>query len=57
MMNDEEYIIAKSMILEEEVVLSDLKDIPHAMGFMMGLRYVLNIDYPKELLLKVFRRS
>lgn len=57
MVNDEEYIFATSVILEEEVVLCDLKDISHAMAFMMGLLYVLNIDYLKELLLKVFRRS
>lgn len=42
-------IIDVALILEEHIVLQDLKDVPNAFALLMGLLYALNIDYPKEL--------
>nr|XP_054592692.1 uncharacterized protein LOC107373799 isoform X1 [Nothobranchius furzeri]XP_054592693.1 uncharacterized protein LOC107373799 isoform X1 [Nothobranchius furzeri]XP_054592694.1 uncharacterized protein LOC107373799 isoform X1 [Nothobranchius furzeri]XP_054592695.1 uncharacterized protein LOC107373799 isoform X1 [Nothobranchius furzeri]XP_054592696.1 uncharacterized protein LOC107373799 isoform X1 [Nothobranchius furzeri]XP_054592697.1 uncharacterized protein LOC107373799 isoform X1 [Nothobranch len=49
LVKDREDIIATSVILEEQVVLPDVEDIPHAIALLMGLLFALNIDYPKEL--------
>ncbi|KAG7473955.1 hypothetical protein MATL_G00101260 [Megalops atlanticus] len=49
MVKDGEDIIATSVILEEGVILPDVKDIPYAIALLMGLLFALNIDYPKEL--------
>lgn len=49
MVKDGEEIIDTSVFLEEEVILTDLKDIPHAAVFLMGLLFAPNMDYPKEL--------
>lgn len=49
MVKEGEDIIDTSAVLEEAVILSDLKDIPHAIALLMGLLFCLNIDYPKEL--------
>ncbi|XP_051243011.1 uncharacterized protein LOC127355816 [Dicentrarchus labrax] len=49
MVKDGEDIIDTSVVLEERVILPDLKDIPHAIALLMGLLFALNIDYPKEL--------
>ncbi|KAJ8349419.1 hypothetical protein SKAU_G00245490 [Synaphobranchus kaupii] len=49
MVKDGEDIIDTSVVLEEAVILSDLKDIPRAFALLMGLLFALNIDYPKEL--------
>lgn len=38
-----------SVILEEQIVLRDLKDLPNAFAMLVGLLFALNIDYPKEL--------
>lgn len=37
------------LAVEESVVLRKLKDVPHAFALLMGLLYVLNIQYPKGL--------
>lgn len=37
------------MVLEEEVIPSDLKDVPNAVAILMGFLFALNIDYPREL--------
>lgn len=37
------------VVLEEQVVLSDAKDLPHAVALLVGLIFALNIDYPKKL--------
>ncbi|XDV26606.1 hypothetical protein PO909_030262 [Leuciscus waleckii] len=42
-------IIDVALVLEEEIVLHDLKDVPNAFAFLIGLLYALNIDYPKDL--------
>lgn len=42
-------IIDMALILEEEIVLHDLKDVPDAFTLLIGLLDALNIDYPKEL--------
>lgn len=49
MVKEGEDIIDLSVVLEEAVVLFDLKDIPSALAMLMGLLFALNIDYPKEL--------
>lgn len=49
MVKEGEDVVDTSVILEEAVILSDLKDIPHAVVLLMGLLFSLNIDYPKEL--------
>lgn len=38
-----------AVVLEEEIVLEDLPDIPTAFAYLFGLIYALNIKYPKEL--------
>lgn len=37
------------MVLQEKVILPDLKDIPHATALLTVLLFALNIDYSKEL--------
>lgn len=49
MVKDGEDIIVTSVVLEESVIVPDLKDIPHATALPMGLLFALNMDYPKEL--------
>lgn len=49
-----------AVVLEEHIILHDLRDVANAFATMMGLLYCLNIDYPKglkytfELIQKVF---
>lgn len=38
-----------ALVIEEEVVLRGLGDIPNAYVNMMGLLYAFNINYPKNL--------
>ncbi len=38
-----------AVILEEKIVIHELRDIPHAFAVLMGLLYSLSIDYPKGL--------
>ncbi len=38
-----------ALMIEEEVVMRHLSDIPNAFLNLMGLVYALNLDYPKEL--------
>ncbi|KAM9366239.1 sterile alpha motif domain-containing protein 3-like [Symphorus nematophorus] len=49
MVKDGEDIVDTAVVLEEAVILSNLKDIPRAIALLMGLLFSLNIDYPKEL--------
>lgn len=42
-------IIDVALVLEEEIVLHYLKDVPNAFVLLIGLLYALNIDYPKDL--------
>lgn len=42
-------IIDVALVLEEEVVLHNLKDVPNAFSVLMVLLYALNITYPKEV--------
>ncbi|KAK5872939.1 hypothetical protein PBY51_013597 [Eleginops maclovinus] len=49
MVKDGEEDIATAVVLEEEVILPEVKDVPHAIALLMGLLFALNIDYPKEL--------
>lgn len=53
-------IVNVAVILEEKIVIHELRDVPHAFAVLMGLLYSLNIDYPNglkytfELIQKVF---
>lgn len=38
-----------ALVIEEEVVMRHLSDIPNAFLNLMGLVYALNLDFPKEL--------
>ena len=38
-----------AVVLENEILLHEIHDLSKAMSLLMGLLYVLNIDYPKEL--------
>ncbi|KAK2865814.1 hypothetical protein Q7C36_001870 [Tachysurus vachellii] len=38
-----------ALVIEEEVVMRHLTDIPNAFLNLMGLVYALKLDYPKEL--------
>ena len=39
-------IIDVVLILEEKIVLLDLKNVPYAFALLIGLLYALNIGYP-----------
>lgn len=49
MAKEGEDIIDVSVVLEEAVILPDLKDIPNTTAMLIDLLLALNIDYPKEL--------
>uniref|UniRef100_A0A1A8A8R1 Si:ch211-182e10.4 n=1 Tax=Nothobranchius furzeri TaxID=105023 RepID=A0A1A8A8R1_NOTFU len=38
-----------AVVVEETIILQDLPDLPTAFGFVFGLIYVLNLQYPKDL--------
>ncbi len=42
-------IMDVAIILEERIVLRELRDVPNGFAVLIGLLYCLNIDYPKEL--------
>lgn len=42
-------VVDVAVILEEELVVLNLQDVPNAFAILFGLLYTLNIDYPKEL--------
>ncbi|XP_048019948.1 sterile alpha motif domain-containing protein 3-like [Megalobrama amblycephala] len=42
-------VVNMAVILEGEIVIVDLQDIPNAFVTLFGLLYALNISYPKEL--------
>jgi len=37
-----------AVVLEEDIVLTDLPDLPTAFALVFGLFYALNINFPKE---------
>ncbi|XP_040907863.1 uncharacterized protein LOC121190896 [Toxotes jaculatrix] len=42
-------ILDVAVILEDKIVIHQLKTVPHAFAVLIGLLYSLNIDYPKGL--------
>ena len=42
-------IVDVAVILEEHIILRELRDVPNGFAVLMGLLYCLNIDYPNEL--------
>ncbi|XP_057675416.1 uncharacterized protein LOC130905771 [Corythoichthys intestinalis] len=42
-------VVSVAVVVEEEIVLQDLPDLPTAFAYLFGLIYALNIQYPKDL--------
>ncbi|XP_063062298.1 uncharacterized protein LOC134455202 [Engraulis encrasicolus] len=42
-------VVNIAVILEETVVLDDINDLPSAVGYLFGLLYACNMEYPKGL--------
>lgn len=42
-------VVDVAVVLEEHVVVRELRDVPNGFAVLMGLLYCLNIDYPKEV--------
>ncbi|KAL3040723.1 hypothetical protein OYC64_011677 [Pagothenia borchgrevinki] len=38
-----------ALVIEERIVIRHLGDVPNAFVNLMGLQYMLNLDYPKDL--------
>lgn len=38
-----------AVIIEEDIIIQDLPDLPTAFAYLFGLIYALNLKYPKEL--------
>ena len=38
-----------ALVIEEKIVIRHLGDVPNAFVNLMGLQYMLNLDYPKDL--------
>lgn len=49
LIKDGEDLLDMSVVLEDQIILHDIKDFSKAVAMLMGLLYVLNINYPKEL--------
>lgn len=49
LVNDVEDLLDMTVVLEDQIILHDIKDFSKAVAMLMGLLYVLNIDYPVEL--------
>lgn len=42
-------VVSVSVVVEEEIVLQELPDLPTAFAYLFGLIYALNLKYPKDL--------
>lgn len=42
-------VTSVAVVVEEEIVLQDLPDLPTAFAYLFGLIYTLNFKYPKDL--------
>ena len=42
-------VVNVAVVVEEEIVLQDLPDLPTAFAYLFGLIYALNLTYPKDL--------
>lgn len=42
-------VVNIAIVLEEDIVLADLSDLPSAFAYLFGLLYGLNMEFPKEL--------
>jgi len=38
-----------AIVIEEKIVIHHLADVPNTVVNLMGLLYMLNLDYPKEI--------
>ena len=47
--NEDSDLEATKIVLEGEVVLEDLDNVPQATAMLFGLIYCLNLSYPKTL--------
>lgn len=44
-----QHVVGVAVVVEEEIVLQDLPDLPTAFAYLFGLIYALNLKYPKDL--------
>ena len=42
-------VVSVALVVEEEIVLQDISDLPAAFALLFGLIYALNLKYPKDL--------
>ncbi|CAI5695152.1 unnamed protein product [Oreochromis niloticus] len=47
--NSQSTVINTAIVLEEDIILDDLPDLPTAFAYLFGLLYGLNMEFPKEL--------
>lgn len=44
-----QHVVSVAVVVEEEIILQDLPDLPTAFAYLFGLIYALNLEYPKDL--------
>ncbi|XP_039885622.1 uncharacterized protein LOC120732237 [Simochromis diagramma] len=47
--NSQSTVVNTTIVLEEDIILDDLPDLPTAFAYLFGLLYGLNMEFPKEL--------
>ncbi|XP_072573287.1 uncharacterized protein [Paramormyrops kingsleyae] len=47
--NSQSTVVNTAIVLEEDIILDDLSDLPTAFAYLFGLLYGLNMEFPKEL--------
>ncbi|KAL4000610.1 F-box and leucine-rich repeat protein 13 [Sarotherodon galilaeus] len=47
--NSQTTVVNTAIVLEEDIILDDLPDLPTAFAYLFGLLYGLNMEFPKEL--------
>lgn len=47
--NSNPTIRTMAVVVEEQIVLDEVEDLPNAFALLFGLIYALNIEYPKEV--------
>ncbi|XP_039464970.1 uncharacterized protein LOC120438621 isoform X2 [Oreochromis aureus] len=47
--NSQSTVVNTAIVLEEDIILDDLPDLPTAFAYLFGLLYGLNMEFPKEL--------
>ncbi|XP_058653009.1 uncharacterized protein LOC131552871 [Onychostoma macrolepis] len=52
--NSNPTIRTMAVVVEEQTVLDEVEDLPNAFALFFGLIYALNIEYPKQVIQKLF---